>query len=192
MSTRILLSDERADEHYWDAQLVDYKDFSALADDNSILWGDHIHIYADEPYLSREKEFMDILEERRWPGVAAWCGALGQGPKDPARWALVNAFIDANKGPVFQTDHPCLSRGFHNSIDPGVCKDCGIECQPIVCPRCHKKQIVYEDGALSQPPLGQCWLCHNYYSINPLTNETAKRHTEREAVLCTTPRPPEG
>lgn len=169
MSTRILLSDERGLESYWDAQLVDYKDFAALCDDNSILWGDHIHIYADEPYLSREKELMSILEERRWPDVAAWCGA---------RSAHCKAW-----------EH-CAQRCYHNSVDPGVCKDCGIECPEILCPHCGQKQIVYEDGTLSQPPLGQCWLCHNHYTINPLTNETAPRYPEREAVLCMDPRPP--
>jgi len=67
----------------------------------------------------------------------------------------------------------CAERGFHDSIDPGVCRDCGIECPDILCPFCGKKQIV-DEGKLSIPPLGQCWLCHNHYTIDPLTNETRK------------------
>ncbi len=69
MSCRILLAKDRSPWGGWDAQLVDYPDFQALADDDEIHWCNHMRCYADETYMPRAREFEELCAERRWDGV---------------------------------------------------------------------------------------------------------------------------
>lgn len=55
-----------------DAWSGDFRDYAHLAESARVLWGDHIHVYADEEHLKRKEEFIRACEEAHWAGVICY------------------------------------------------------------------------------------------------------------------------